>query len=511
MKRKLIPEKKTTMQRNLSEQQIMELKEVKEIVAIRIDQLEKICDQFFDGITKNLNKLPYGIRWICKQIRKIAQESFKNSPEDDILKVTGYFVYYRFINLAIVTPDAFEIVDKELQPVARKNLVAVSRVLQNLFNLSVFVGANDKWLMPLNKWLTKKIEAVRDYFTDLAEVPDPEDFLQVDRYMEFMQKTKPVIIISLHEISSSHNFLLQHVDKLAKEKDDPLRLILNDLGDPPSVSSSDDREIQLTLTNRFKQKMEEEISSSDQVYTETKELIINAFRSIPISNSEQSQTLQSILQYGKKISMEQAAGLTEQIDKIFENLKILENDGKISKSDNYGNLLRDIALEVANRAEVREQQRKEIKRLNQALRNLRKHQKYLTDQITQYSEYLQVARMKHYQTHQKKNKKKVKEGENPNKIGPFKFSYSALSKKGVIIDSEVPTLSRKKTTFEISSEKVGVFDIVAKIAGLVVETMTLEFDDLLERNYNNITSLELDQVTLDVNMTSHLLHKFFMK
>lgn len=41
--------------------------------------------------------------------------------------------------------------------------------------------------------------------------------------------------------------------------------------------------------------------------------------------------------------------------------------------------------------------------------------------------------------------------------------------------------------------------------------MTLELDDLLERNYNNITRLELDQVTLDVNMTIHLLNKFFLK
>jgi len=88
---------------------------------------------------------------------------------------------------------------------------------------------------------------------------------------------------------------------------------------------------------------------------------------------------------------------------------------------------------------------------------------------------------------------------------------SALAKKGVIIDSEVPAISRKKTNFYISSEAVGVFDIVAKIGGVPVEKMTLELDDLLERNYNNITRLELDQVTLDVNMTIHLINKFFLK
>jgi len=172
--------------------------------------------------------------------------------------------------------------------------------------------------------------------------------------------------------------------------------------------------------------------------------------------------------------------------------------------------LRDIALEVANRAEIREQQRKEIKRLTQTLRNLRKHQKYLTDQKQQYDDYLQDCRLKHYQSKSKK-KKKSKGGDNPNKIGPFKFSYSALAKKGVIIDSDVPAVSRKNTKFYISSEAVGVFDIIAKIAGVPVEKMTLELDDLLEKNYNNITRLELDQVILDVNMTIHLINKFFLK
>eukprot|EP01114_Cavostelium_apophysatum_P024750 TRINITY_DN97_c0_g1_i1.p1 TRINITY_DN97_c0_g1~~TRINITY_DN97_c0_g1_i1.p1 ORF type:complete len:949 (-),score=375.35 TRINITY_DN97_c0_g1_i1:141-2822(-) len=499
---------KSTLPRDLTEDQIMELKEVQEIINNRISTLQDTCQQFFDGIVTNLSKLPYGIRWICKQIRQIAEQNFQNSSKDDILKVTGYFIYYRFINLAIVTPDAFEIIDKELSPLARKNLVAVAKVLQNLFNLSLF-GKSDQWLMPLNKWISKHLESVRDYFNDLIGVADPEDYLQVDKYMELTQKTKPVIIISLHEISSTHQLLAQTVDKLAKEKDDPLRLILTDLGEVPNVSAEDDREIQLTLTNRFKQNMEEEISSSANLYAETKELIINTFRLIPVQGTDQDKTLLGILKAGRKYAKDKNdEHLASQIDKILENIKTLEKEELVSKEDNYAGFLRDIALEVANRAEIREQQRKEIKRLNQTLRNLRKHQKYLNDQIQQYNDYLQDCRLKHYQP---KKKKKQPKSDNPNKIGPFKFSYSALAKKGVIIDSEVPAISRKATNFYISSEAVGVFDIVAKIKGISVEKMTLELDDLLERNYNNITRLELDQVTLDVNMTIHLINKFFLK
>ena len=46
--------------------------------------------------------------------------------------MTGYFVYYRFINLAIVTPDAYNVVDKELEQVVRKNLVVVRREIRLL-------------------------------------------------------------------------------------------------------------------------------------------------------------------------------------------------------------------------------------------------------------------------------------------------------------------------------------------------------------------------------------------
>jgi hypothetical protein len=74
--------------------------------------------------------------------------------------------------------------------------------------------------------------------------------------MELTQKTKPLIIISLHEIASTHQLLSQLLDKLVKDKEDPLAMILRDLGEPPKVSKEDDREIQLTLTNRFKQNME---------------------------------------------------------------------------------------------------------------------------------------------------------------------------------------------------------------------------------------------------------------
>ena len=47
--------------------------------------------------------------------------------------------------------------------------------------------------------------------------------------MELTQKTKPLIVISLHEIAETHRYVAEHLPKLAPDEKDPLRIIMNDL------------------------------------------------------------------------------------------------------------------------------------------------------------------------------------------------------------------------------------------------------------------------------------------
>lgn len=491
---------KSTLERNVTEEQAAQNPDVKRISAERIQELEDLCQQFLEGILETMRDLPYGIRWICKQLRDLSTKALPDATKDDILKLLVYFVYYRFINLAIVTPDAYSVTEGELPQSARKNLVVVAKVLQNVFNLKEFGGDNrEKFMVPLNAFIQKNTPRLLRYLEELPKVDEPEDFLQVNKYMELTHKTKPVILISLDEIYKTHALVAKHLDGLAPDKEDPLRKIMIDLGPPPSPSEDDDREIQLTLTNRFKVEVEEE-SEIQRLYAETKELVIPILRLVPIQNTIQRLNLMDVLEAGIKHATEtNNKTLSNQINNILSNMGKLEKEEVISKDDNYESFVHDVALEVANRSVIRESQRKEIARLTLTLENLRKYQKYVTDQITDYNRYLQDCLEKQY------SGKKGKGGV----IGPFKFSYKELQKQGVILDSEVPALSRGKTQFLISSEGAGVFDIVAKIAGVRVEKMQLHLDDLLERHYNNINRLELDQVTLDVNMTIHLVNKLF--
>ena len=44
-------------------------------------------------------------------LRQELLAMFPEAPEDDILKVVGNLLYYRYMNPAIVAPDALDVVD----------------------------------------------------------------------------------------------------------------------------------------------------------------------------------------------------------------------------------------------------------------------------------------------------------------------------------------------------------------------------------------------------------------
>ncbi|GAM19221.1 hypothetical protein SAMD00019534_023960 [Acytostelium subglobosum LB1] len=490
---------KSTMNRGLAEDQILQIKEVQDILAPRVEKCSQICDLFFNGIIESLNRLPYGIRWICKQIYSIAKQNFSSSG-DDIGKVIGYLVYYRFMNLAIVTPDSFEIIKKELSMNSRKNLVTIAKVLQNLFSLKTFQNqGGERWMQPLNTWIMSKMNFVRQYFDDLIQVTDPSEYLRVDKYNELTLKLNPVIIVSLSEISQTHKLLLLNLKSLKlKEKEDPLELILKALPEPPAVNEDNDREIQLTLTNRFKEHMEREISTSATLLEETKELLLYIFRMIPPQDQRSHQDdivaiLKTAVQHGQSSGNAQ---LTANAEKVLDNLKKMEADGTVNSSNE--SFIRMISMEVINRQEIREHQRKERMRLTIALRDLRKHQSYLNEQIQHYTSYLKDVLL-HYSS---KDKKKTK---------PVKLSYKELVKKGIIVESDIPKISHGSTNFYISTDTPGIFDIEAKIGLATAGSIQLELDDLLEKASVGIPVLKLDSMVLDVNMTLHLLNRHFLK
>jgi Ras GTPase-activating-like protein IQGAP2/3 len=491
-------DKKSKMKRDVTEDEAAKDPNVAQIMTQRVKELQGICQLFLNKILGTMTSVPYGLRNIARQIRQLLMDRFPKAKPDEIWNVVGYFTYYRFINPALVQPDKYDIGGRDLSLATRKNLVPVSKVLQTLFRLSTFPEKDE--LAPLNPWLASQKRAVVEYFADLVAVQPPEDYLQVNQYMELTQRSKPIVLISMKEVTDTHQIVKKHLHQIifkAGKTEDPLQILINELGDVPRLSQEQGaREMQLQLENRFKGQFEEETKPGAHSYAETKELIIQVFKQIPVKPGQ--HTLISILQDAAETAKAEGnKDLGKSVQKIMKNFTKLEELNLISAKDNYSGLLKDVALEVTNRAERREQQAKEITRLQATLKNLKKHQDLMIDNIAEFEKYLDTCR--------KNSLARVKV-----KSKPEKFAYKDLQKRGVIIDSEVPELSRGKTKFFISMPDVGHFDIEAKIAGMSVGSVKLDLEDLLEKKESNVPSIELDQIVLNVPATIFLINKYFL-
>jgi hypothetical protein len=300
----------------------------------------------------------------------------------------------------------------------------------------------------------------------------------------------------------THKLVKENLDQISKEDDDPLRKIVEELGaEIPNVSKENSAEVQLTLESRFSgASVEKELDKNAELYDATKELVIQIFKAAPVEDAEEPN-LVSVFKLVKEWSTSQSdKTVAKNLAKAQENLDVLEKSGMVSKNDNYDSFLRAVALEVTNRTERREALRKEIAKLRATIKELQNHAKFLQNQISDFDSYLKSVREQAMAKQKKKKNQK-----------PLKFAYKDLQKRGIIIDSEVPPLSRGKTKFHISMETLGKFLIEAKIAGVSVGKMEIELEELLEKKESHDDKLELEQVTLNVPHTVMLLNKYFLR
>lgn len=184
--------KPSDLPRNVSEEQAMKNPDVQKAVTEHLavtfflaspslfltlaQELQSVCTLFLDGIISSRDKLPYGLRWICKALKLACEAQFPDATQEDIHRLLGYFLYYRFINIAIVAPDTFGLVEtKEISPEIRGGLTDVAKVLQNLFNLLLFTDPDKAYMFCVNDFITECKKKVEAYLDRVVDVKDPEE------------------------------------------------------------------------------------------------------------------------------------------------------------------------------------------------------------------------------------------------------------------------------------------------------------------------------------------------
>nr|XP_019002804.1 IQ domain-containing GTPase activating protein [Kwoniella mangroviensis CBS 8507]OCF66265.1 IQ domain-containing GTPase activating protein [Kwoniella mangroviensis CBS 8507] len=498
--------------------------DVQAIIVPRLTMLMEIANTFLATIIESMDTVPYGIRWICKQIRSLTRRKYPDASDASICSLIGGFFFLRFINPAIVTPQAYMLVDGVPAKHPRRTLTLIAKMLQNLANKPSY--AKEQYMMSLNPFVENNKVRMNQFLNALCEVGDFYESLELDQYMALSKKDLQ-INITLNELYNTHSLLMQHMEVLSPNEKHHLRILLDDLrAAPGQVPRKENRSIELPLYSRWETPiqdlstalMSDSVTQNDINYMEAKSIFVQLLRSMPQLADKRPIDLPGL---AERAASSKDPVLVRRGIKVQALLSELESAGVVDVSDNYKIIQDEVAAEMVHLGNTKEKVVLETRSLEAVYKTICDHNNYLRSQLEQYKAYLQNVRLTSSKekgassggvgvvTVNGKEKKQIKN----QVLGPYRFTHTQFEKEGIIMESNVPENRRVNIYFNITSPTPGTFIIALHFKGREkpILEMDLKIDDLLEKQKDQQAMLDLEYVQLNVPKVLALFNKLFSK
>ncbi|KAJ1674458.1 RasGAP protein, partial [Spiromyces aspiralis] len=439
------------MPRGITSEQAAAHPLVQQEVIPRIKEIERITSRFLDTIIANINLVPYGIRWICKQIKSLTKRKYPHAKEAAVCSLIGGFFFLRFINPAIVTPQAYMLIKSDsLAKHPRRTLTLVAKLLQNLANKPSY--SKEAYMESFAPFIQNNLGRINRFFNDLCEVSDFYESLEMDQYMA-LTKREITLNITLNELYNTHALLVQYRHAMESEQESRLCELLDKLGSAPHlVPRNENASLDLYLFTDWETPIVSELSGlnadnalthRDLLYMETKSILVQIIRSMPtLSLTPESAKYQHQLQRNQRphtlssvdlpFIAEQAAMSKDPVlvrkgIKAREMLHELDRLGVVDPTESRNQLADEVMRELAHLGSLRSKITKEIDSLRQVYQTIVGHNEYLQSQLDTYKEYLNNARL---QNQTAKSQRKGKKGLTPISIRQYYHGSTPKSSPG---------------------------------------------------------------------------------
>uniref|UniRef100_A0A8C8SIM1 IQ motif containing GTPase activating protein 3 n=1 Tax=Pelusios castaneus TaxID=367368 RepID=A0A8C8SIM1_9SAUR len=508
---------KRSLPYDVSPDQALSHPEVQRRLDISIRNLLALTDRFLSAIISSVDKIPYGMRYVAKILKTSLAEKFPDAGEEEICKIVGNLLYYRFVNPAVVAPDGFDIIDISagvaLHIEHRRTLCSIAKILQHAASNKMFEG-EDGHLRVVNQYLEETHSKFRKFICAACSVPEPEERFNVDEYSEMVAVTKPVIYITVAELINTHKLLLEHQDSIAPDHRDPLHELLEDLDELPTAQSLialaqlGKLEVSLTLTNKF----DVEANSEE---ADTK---MEAMSPLPLSLQEafhyhlmhrralrEAQTPDR-LKRNRSLAGNSQLSMEEKKRKVLRNLRRLESLGVVDSANQYQEIINQMAKDICNQRRYRQQRKGELVKLQQTLHRLNSKTMFYEEQIDYYNQYIQTC-LDNLTASSKLNGKSKKQQS-------LCYTAARLFEKGVLLEIEDLPLSQfRNVIFDIvPCGEAGKFQVKTKFMGIDMEKFPLHYQDLLQLQYEGVAVMKMfNKAKVNVNLLIFLLNKKFFK
>ncbi|KAI0195058.1 GTPase [Astrocystis sublimbata] len=497
-----------SLPRGITGEQAAENPQVQAIIEPRLTMLTEIANGFLATIIEGLDEAPYGIRWICKQIRSLTKRKYPEANDQVICTLIGGFFFLRFINPAIVTPKSYMLIDGIPAERPRRTLTLIAKMLQNLANKPSY--AKEPYMAKLSPFIQQNKDRVNKFMLDLCEVQDFYESLEVDQYVALTNKNIE-LSITLNEVYAMHGLIEKHSGELCKDDNSHLAQIMSDLGHAPAqVPRKENRAINLPLFSRWEQTFENmtqalDITQDELFWLEAKNIFVQIIRSIPQHSAVAQKPLRLEKIADAAATSRNDAVMVRKGIRAMELLSQLQEMGTINKSDQFRALRDEVEQELSHLGSLKEGVNQETQKLEEVYKTIRDHNAYLVGQLDTYKSYLHNVRSQSEGTRRKQQKYQV--------LGPYKFTHQQLEKEGVIQKSNVPDNRRANIFFNFTSPLPGTFVISLHYKGRTrgLLELDLKLDDLLEMQKDNQEDLDLEYVTFNVTKVLVLLNKRFAR
>ncbi|KAI6250651.1 Ras GTPase-activating-like protein rng2 [Erysiphe necator] len=537
---------------DITREQAIKDTETRELFINHLRDLREIVDDFLLSLESLVNKMPYGIRFVCQQIFQALFQRFSSEPQQLLLQTVGNWLWKFYLQPALLAPEITGIIERQMTPLQKRNLSEIAKVLNQISSGRLFGGENI-YLQPLNAYVEDAIERVTAIFANIISVSDAESTFDIDEFNDLYAKVKPTLYIKMDDIFAIHKLIEADLPHICQNKDDLLRDIIHELGSAKNnenemlgVSSI---EIQMKLNPKLHD-IEDPEADIKALFMETKRCVLYIIRVQtgsnlmeilirPITPEDEIKWNSVIIE---EFSVEnRARGAYSDINSLvdiksmsykdlkrtaLENVLKLEQLGRISRQNFYQDILNAIALDIRTKSRRRVQRHRELEGVRLTLANLNEKADWLESQRKSYDNYIEQAMI----TLQKKGKKRFlmpfskqynhereleRSGRKP-KFGSFKYSAHTLFDKGVLVSWKGYTdRDWDKTNITISCDEVGIFFIEGSKGSIQIPgaSAQIPMDSLLAAQFANHQFMDLFEgnMRLNVNLFLHLLYKKFYR
>ncbi|PNS17502.1 GTPase-activating protein [Sphaceloma murrayae] len=483
-------------------------REVQKVIQPRVETLTKLANQFLDTIITNIDEVPYGIRWICKQIRSLSRRKYPDAHDTTICTLIGGFFFLRFLNPAIVTPRSYMLIEQPPSENPKRTLTYIAKMLQNLANKPSY--AKEPYMASLQPFVYDNKERMNRFLLNLCEVQDFYESLEMDNYVALSKKDLE-LSISLNEVYAIHALLEKHQNILTKDESSHLAQLLQELGHAPSqLPRKDNRAINLPLFSRWETALDDltaalDITEEEVYFMEAKSTFVMILRTLPRNAVVTRRPLRLDRIAEAAATTKNDSVMVRKGIRAMELLNQLQEMGAVEKADGFAALRDEIEQELHHLGSLKEKVIVETQKLEEVYSTIIEHNNYLVGQLDTYKSYLHNVRGQAESATKRSGNQKV--------LGPYKLSHAQAEKDGVLVRSNIPENRKGGTYFNMTSPSPGTFIISLWYKGRNrgIFELDLKLDDLLEMQKDGNDELDLDYITLNVPRLLLLLNKKFAR